>query len=261
MRYSVPCETCGKDCGKKQYLPKHGDFCSHECRAKSKKSTCVVCGQEFVNKDRKTRTCKDTACRKIISSRPSTRTQVECQWCGKLHGVKKKNSKEHHCSRHCRDSRIRLKQYVKLRLRAAKKRLRKIQVDEKNKQSLEWWKDIREWWVKCQLARIEKEQNRCFSEDELWFEKIDHLCGINRYREQQSTRKSSAAWTKHTRNQSNDWKYGGAWGRVICLELKRLSMKVNACTHFLWMVWLQNRMSSQRKRMRKKQVAGCRHGH
>lgn len=260
MRYHVKCETCGKDCGKKPYVPKYGDFCSHECRAKSKKSTCVVCGQEFINKDMKTRTCKASSCRKVISSRPTTRTQVECQWCGKVHVVKKKHSKEHHCSRHCRDSRMRLKQYVKFRLRAAKKRLRKIQVDEKNKQALAWWKDIREWWVECQLAQMEKEQNRSFTEDELWAKKIESLSGVNRYREEQAVATNLKDWTKHNRNQKSDWKHGGAWGRIVYLELKRLRKQTDTSADQLWMLWSVNRVSSMRKRMRRKQAAGCRHG-
>lgn len=256
MRYNVKCETCGKDCGKKQAFTKYGDFCSKQCREKSKKKTCEVCSVVFINRDRKTRTCTSPECRSVVLkmafSNERRRKNTECEWCGKIHAVRKRPAKEHFCSRHCRDSKARLKAYVKNRLRLTKK-----ECERKHRENVA--KEITESWVQYKTDALEKKTHD-ISDEQKWYMKISSLCSCNRYREEQASVTMKADWTKKDRNKNIDWKYGGAWNRIIYLELRRLSNKVDTSEMNLWYQWVLNRVSSMRKRMRRKQAAGCLHG-
>ena len=256
MRYNVKCETCGKDCGKKQTFTKYGDFCSKQCREKSKKKTCEVCSAVFVNRDKKTRTCTSPECRsavlKMAFNPERRRKKTECQWCGKIHAVRKRQSKEHFCSRHCRDSKTRLKVYVKNRLRLTKR-----ECGKKHRENTA--KEISERWIQYRIDALEKKTHG-LPDEKKWHMKIIGLCRINKYREYQKSDAEILNNKRHDRNRKSDWKHGGAWNRIVYLELRTLKTEAEATQEDLWFAKIFNQLCSQRKRMRRKQAAGCQHG-
>jgi len=257
IRYNVQCENCGKGLGKKQYKTKYGDFCSKECRVSSKKKQCEVCGEWFIFRDRNTRSCEKKECRHVMRSRPTV-LKKECNWCGKL--FRPKNEKALHCSNHCRYSRIRLRNYVKERLRKARAA---ISLQQQKQKQGPWqkrpWRHIDQDWVACRISRLETAAIGK-TDEQLWEEKIKSLCEANRYRETMAVLQSKADWGTHNRNQNNDWKYGGAWDRIVFFELKRLRKRASNCQDYLWSKWLEGMCSNHRQRMKRKQAAGFRHG-
>jgi hypothetical protein len=148
-----------------------------------------------------------------------------------------------YCSQHCKHSAKRLESYIKQKSKAAAK----LQSNEQ--------------WVYTQITEMEKKQQPK-TEEQLWVQKINSVCNVNRHREAMAANYQIAEWRKKERNQANDWKYGGAWGRIVYLELKRLKQQQQQSQKqdYQWFLWLTSVCSNQRKRMKRKRAGGCLHG-
>jgi len=218
-----------------------------DCKTRTESAVCEFCG-DTCNKTRNKHQFCDRNCRRKFLRRVSV-TLAQCNWCGidfkKWLYAKGDRGGGQFCSQQCKHSSKRLKQYVREKSRQAVRARSSGQFSEQ--------------WVLKRLKQL-TEKTRELTEDEQWAKKIDSLSSVNRYREDQAIATNLKDWTKHNRNQKNDWKYGGAWNRIVYSELKRLRKQADTSTDQLWMLWVLNRISSMRKRMRRKQAAGCHHG-
>lgn len=218
-----------------------------DCKTRTESAVCEFCG-DTCNKTRNKHQFCDRNCRRKFLRRVSV-TLAECKWCGKDFKkwiyAKGDRGGGQFCSQHCKHSSKRLKQYVR----------------EKSGQAVTFaaYRKINEHWIACRLKVLEKE-NAEKTEEQQWAAKIHSLCNINRYREEQKAGVDRSRATKHKRNLKSDWRHGGAWNRIVFSELQTLTAKVNQTEEQLWFMRVFNQLCSQRKRMRKKQVAGCRHG-
>lgn len=215
------CLWCQRPCQKKKGTKKQ--FCGEECKKKH--------------------------------ARKNAKTWAECGWCGKdfkrwLYATGDRNGGRF-CSLHCRHSSVRLRNYVKARLRKSRATISLQQQKQDH--------GIDEEWLACRVSRLETAETGK-TDEQLWEEKIKSLCNVNRHRETMAVLQHRADWGTHKRNQQNDWKHGGAWDRIVFFELKRLRKRANNCQDYLWYMWLVSICSNQRKRMKRKQAAGCRHG-
>lgn len=238
------CSRCGKLIGNRTQ-----DKCA-ECVQDAKLATCEACGKRYrprFAKKRK-RHCCSKVCRKQLADERRQKRQllamvdVECQWCGKV--TRRHGHVMAFCNRRCKGAGERLRLW-------AQKRLRKT--DCGNESSA-----IIESWIVSQLRLIEPKEE---SEGGKWLRKLKSLCLINRHREVVRSDKKIMDTLKHDRNRAEDWRHGGAWGRIIYLELKRLKAMANLSESQKWRAWIYNRLSSQRKRMARKVVvsrpSGC----
>lgn len=240
-RNAKVCVECNRRC-----ITTRAKVCV-DCKTRAESVACEFCGAVCQKTKNKHQFC-DRNCRRKFLRRTSV-TVGECKWCGKeykrwMYATGERGGGQF-CSPHCKHSSKRLKQYVRQKSRQAATARGSGRLSEQ--------------WIVKRLKQL-AEHTRQLTEDEQWLRKIESVSGVNRYREEQAVATHVQDWTKHNRNQNNDWKYGGAWGRIVYSELKRLRKQTNNSTGQLWMLWLVNRISSMRKRMRRKQAAGCRHG-
>ena len=216
-----------------------------DCKRKPVTSKCEFCDSVCTMTRSKKQFCNKYCRRKFL--RRASVTICECTWCGKdfkrwMFATGERGGGKY-CSQHCKHSAKRLESYIKQKSKAAAK----LQSNEQ--------------WVYTQITEMEKKQQPK-TEEQLWVQKINSVCNVNRHREAMAANYQIAEWRKKERNQANDWKYGGAWGRIVYLELKRLKQQQQQSQKqdYQWFLWLTSVCSNQRKRMKRKRAGGCLHG-
>jgi hypothetical protein len=240
-RNAKVCVECNRRC-----ITTRAKVCI-DCKTRAESVACEFCGATCQKTKNKHQFC-DRNCRRKFLRRTSV-TVGECKWCGKeyhrwMYATGERGGGQF-CSMHCKHSSKRLKQYVRQKSRQAA--------------TFAAYRKIHEHWIACRLNVLEKEHAEK-TEEQQWAEKIKSLCAINRHREKQTTGTDRSKTTKHERNRQSDWKHGGAWNRIVFFELQTLKAKANLTEEELWFMRVFNQLCSQRKRMQRKQAAGCRHG-
>ena len=226
------CSRCGKLIGNRTH-----DKCA-ECVQEEKLATCEACGKRYrprFAKKRK-RQCCSKVCRKRLADGKRRDRQllamvdVECQWCGKV--TRRHGHVMAFCNRRCKGAAKRLKLWAQRRLRKAIRGKRPSSLTEK--------------WFCARVVNLEPTQQ---TEYDAWLQKFRTLCYVNRYRKEAASKSDRREIQFNERNQQEDWRYGGAWGRIIYLELKRLKKRANKTEHEKWMDLIVGRLSSQRRRL------------
>jgi hypothetical protein len=254
-----PCRDCGK-----LLAYKRKNQCS-ECEERARIRECPQCQRQFKKTESESPFC-GAECAKI-HRRKHSKSWGECKWCGKEFKRYTRATGERmggmFCSLHCRHSSRRLKDYVRQKSksvsRAMRRRARGSQGQKAYVANGQRNKTIDECRLATLLARLEL-HTRCRTEEELWWLKIQNITQNQRHREKIADKKHRADWSSKDRNRLSDWKHGGAWGRIVYLELKRLSRLARQTTEAKWATWIRDRLSSQRQRMKRKKQADCRHG-
>jgi hypothetical protein len=241
-----PCWKCGS-----LIADKKNRLCG-DCVKKHGQSGCVICGCAFIAKSGQQIVCSSECYKKRDTEKK--KKQYECDWCGAFYVRTKKPKKGRRgaafCGTHCKESSNRLREYVRKKSKSISKAMRNAASSQRNK-------TIEECSIVVMLRDLE-EKTRQKTELELWCEKIRSLIKNQSYRVADA--KNRVDWLQHDRNRISDWRHGGAWGRIVYLELKRLSKVTQQTETQKWEDWLGGRLSSQTKRMKRKQMAGRPHG-
>jgi hypothetical protein len=234
-----PCRDCGK-----LLAYKRKNQCS-ECEERARIRECPQCQRQFKKTESESPFC-GAECAKM-HRRKHSKSWGECKWCGKEFKRYTRATGERmggmFCSLHCRHSSRRLKDYVRQKSKSISRAMLPKSTDERH--------------VAVMLNKL-KSKTACKTEEELWRAKIHNLVHCQRYRVADT--KDRADWLQHDRNKLSDWRHGGAWGRIVYLELKRLNKTAKQTEIQKWEDWLIGRLSSQTKRMKRKQMAGRPHG-
>lgn len=272
----VQCKRCGVVFQRfaSQPIPKNGWFCSGDCKSKArleligvacedcgslmvgrKAAKCVLCAKmaklvscencgtrfkpKYARKNRKRLICS-AACRVEHAAKrrrqrhEQAKVVINCRWCG----IASRRGHEGiaFCGSKCEQESKHLKRWAHNRAKKAAKHQSRL---------------LNQAWIAAKLRAMV--WPHLFSEDK-WLTKIKVLLYVNQFRDVLSNKANRTDIVLQDRNRHQDWKWGGAWGRILYSEMRRLKRIADRTEDQKWMHAIQGKLSSQTKRLAKKRL-------